>query len=618
MRRLLAELQRRNVFRAGVTWLVATWVVLQVVNNVSGPLGLPAWFATLVIVIAALGLPVTLVVAWLFELTPEGIKLTTAIDPAESLRPTGARRLDRVLIVVLAAAVGVLLVERLVVPAERSNVSAQVATPVATSPVPAAGAAPSQRSALPNSVAVLPLENLSPRPDDAYVAAGIHEEILNQLAKLKALNVIARTSVLRYADGSRSASEIGNELNVEAVLEGSVRYSGERIRVTTQLVSASTNVQLWSETYDRAFADIFAVESDIAANVARALQAELTREEQARLARVPTRSTEAYAYYLRAQQQLGTMDERLVLLDLALSLDPGFALAHGLKAAFLSNALFNAVGAAAVAPAARGDLERRMREHIGRALDGNPEEFSAHYALGTLEMAQWHWRAAREAFERGIATATIPASLYQPLVLHAIEGRHDDALRLAERARDLEPGSAFGYLMTGIAHGYAHRYDAAAADLRRSVELEPVNPLQQSWLAFVETARGDPAALAELQRAERLLATRPVARLRLLPELAQAYAKLGRAADAARLFAEIELLGRDQDLGAGGWAQAYIAIGDLDRALAQLNVAARRVRNREIDSGFINLMDVQTNLLADPVLEQPAFVAVRAALMPRE
>jgi TolB-like protein len=210
--------------------------------------------------------------------------------PVES----GGRRIEFALIGLLVLAVGFMLVDSYVLEdsdrlAEVRQTASTVGS-VAETPTPIV--VEESRDVLPNSVAVLPFENLSPDPDNAYFAAGIHEEVLNQLAKIDALNIIARTSMLQYADQTKSIPEIADELNVETVMEGSVRFADDRVLVTAQLIDPVTNSHLWSESYNREFADIFAIQADIAMNIANALEAEFSLEEQAQIEELPTDSPE--------------------------------------------------------------------------------------------------------------------------------------------------------------------------------------------------------------------------------------------------------------------------------------------------------------------------------------
>ncbi len=272
------------------------------------------------------------------------------------------------------------------------------------------------RSVLPHSIAVLPFENFSLDPDNAYYASRIHEEILNQLAKLSALNVIARTSVVEYADTDKSIPEIARELNVETVMEGSVRYVDGRILITVQLIDPETNAHLWSESYNRQFSDIFAIQADIAMRIANALEAEFSLEEQATIDAAPTESPEAYALYLRALDTFGTGDLRTVpsTLNRAIALDPGFANAYALMARYYAEQLLS--GAAGNNP---NEVERLALENADLALSLDPTVAFAHLALGQL---------------------------------HQLNGRAEDALAYYRRAVDLSPDLA-EYIETKL--GYA-------------------------------------------------------------------------------------------------------------------------------------------------------------------
>ncbi len=272
----LGELKRRNVVRVAVAYAIVGWLLIEVSTTVLPLFEAPDWIAQVFAFFVILGFPLSLILSWAYELTPEGIKLERDVVAGERITHVTGRKLDFAIIGALVLALGFVVYNY-------ESGDDEVAV-----------------SVLPNSVAVLPFENLSPDPDEAYFATGLHDEILSQLAKLSNLSVISRTSMLRYADSDLSIPEIARELNVGTVMEGSVRYADDRVRITTQLIDAATDEHLWSETYEREFSDIFAIESDIAMNVANALQAEFSLEEQQRIEEIPTDSPEAYALYLRA------------------------------------------------------------------------------------------------------------------------------------------------------------------------------------------------------------------------------------------------------------------------------------------------------------------------------
>ena len=377
MASIWGELKRRNVARVAVAYGIVAWLLLQVIVSVEAPLSLPDWTDTLVIVFLAIGFVLALFLAWAYELTPLGVKRTKTDPLSESVSKVTGRKLDFVIIGCLVLALGFVLFDDYVLPeTSESN--------VLTGDV------------LPSSVAVLPFENLSPNADDAFFAAGLHEEVLNQLAKLHDLSVISRTSVLRYTDSGLSIPEIAQELNVGTIMEGSVRYASDRVRVTVQLIDAATDEHLWSETYDREFADIFAIETDIALNVVDALEAEFSLEEQQILERPPTTSPAAYRLYLRALAVAGSggrtkglrrraFDWPNLILDQALAIDPQLALAYVKKSS--------------MAPVTAPESARLNAE---KALEIDPNFGLAHFALAAAHTRDWRTVEAREEFERAL------------------------------------------------------------------------------------------------------------------------------------------------------------------------------------------------------------------------
>jgi len=466
-------------------------------------------------------------------------------------------------------------------------------------------------SVLPNSIAILPLENLSPDPDNAYYAAGLHEEILNQLAKLRNLNVISRNSVLRYAENRPPIPEIARELGVAAVMEGSVRFAGERIRVAMQLVDGRSGRNVWSETYESNFGDVFGVESDIARNVAKSLNVEYSRAEQDDLQVLPTGSSEAYALYLQAWNTGGIAVRDDKLLDRAIALDPDFAQAHALKALVNSRRLINIAGTDAVEATQRSKIEEVVRRHALRAIEIDPNVPYAHAALGTMYRYQWYWNAAVEEYLKAVDAMPNDLSARQGLAWSlGWLGRHDEAIEQAQLGIDLNPLNANALYYIAPVYAYAGDYDSAIEVMRRAQQLIPSNPVVQAWLGFMETARRNTdVAIFELRRAEEMMAGNPSTVF--LPEFAHAYSLLGLRQDVDRIYAIImERAQTDDSLGSGTWAQTYIAIGDYDRALEWLEVIATKARNHVIDEATLNVLHLKMNYMNDPVLRQPRFVEV--------
>jgi TolB-like protein len=275
------ELRRRNVFKVGAAYLVAAWLLAQLVGLVEEPLALPSWFDTAVLVFLAVGFPIALLLAWAYEVTPEGIKKTRHVPLEESIRGLTGQKLNYIVTGLLVLAVALLAVDSYVLrgragPRDTENRAALQAAAEATLAPPAPA-----RDVLPSSIAVLQCDNFSTDPDNAFFAASLHEEMLNQLVKLRNLNVIARTSVLQYSGTERpSITQIANELRVASVMECSVAYGDDRIVISVQLINGDTGVHVWSERYNREFKDVFGIQADIAMNVANVLAVEFSAEEQ--------------------------------------------------------------------------------------------------------------------------------------------------------------------------------------------------------------------------------------------------------------------------------------------------------------------------------------------------
>ena len=607
------ELRRRNVFKVGVAYAIVAWLVLQVAAIAFPALHLPAWTVTFVTALLLLGIPVALLLAWAYEVTPEGIKRTREVPHGQSITHLTGQKLNYIVTALLVVAVAFIAVDNYVLSKrvsleEARPASAEAPQAAAASPAPAQSRAP---SVLPNSVAVLPFENLSPNKDDAYFAEGIHEEILNYLAKLKSLNVISRTSVVRYANTDKPIQEIAKELNVETVMEGSVRYANDRVRVTTQLIDAATGSHLWSEAYERPFKDIFAIQADIAMNVANALKATFSREEQQRIETPPNVSAGTYALYLQWLNLVATGNQgtqALALLDQMIARDPKFATPYGLKAVTYASLLINTTFGSAGNPK---DTEALVRESAGRALALDPNDRQAAGALAVIDLFNWRWAGAREAYERNYAATGRAGSYFN--WFNSWTGRKLRAVEITRHEVALNPLDWVANWNLGIVLLYAGDADAAATAFRRGIELAPALSLQHSWLAWAEIARGNPEeAGRELELVERLLGENRT--IISLVDTVYSYGRIGRKADAQRVFAEIQTLAAKQDIGAGGWAAVYLGIGDRQKALEQLELGAQRAHDKVLDQGFFTLMNIRMDVTRDPVLEQPEFVAVRNRL----
>src|SRR5207245_5539480 len=272
-----SELKRRNVYKVAIAYAVVAWLLMQVATQVFPFFEIPNWAVRLVVLLLVIGFPVALILAWAFELTPEGIKRTES--PEIEVRSAQSRGRVLIYIVIIAGAISVSLF----------FLGQHTATSKRSGLVEVPG----------KSIAVLPFENLSGNPENAYFTDGIQEEILMRLAKVADLKVVSRTSTVRYKSSPESLGEIAKQLGVANVLEGSVQRTADRVHVTVQLIKAANDAHLWADAYDRKLTDIFAVESEIAKTIAETLQAKLTGSDQNAIATQPTQNTEAYTLYLK-------------------------------------------------------------------------------------------------------------------------------------------------------------------------------------------------------------------------------------------------------------------------------------------------------------------------------
>ena len=324
-RSFFAELKRRNVYKVAVAYVIVGWLLLQAASILFPTFEAPAWVMKVFVSVIILGFPVALILAWAFELTPEGIKRAEDVLPNESIRRKTGRKLVGITVALAVIAAGLLAFQFL-----RPKSSNKA--PLSTASAPPATAAP--LAIAEKSIAVLPFESLSEEKANTYFAEGIQEEILTRLAKIAELKVISRTSTQQYQSKPGNLSEIAKQLGVANILEGSVQKAGDQVRVNVQLINAQTDAHLWADTYDRKLTDIFGVESEIAKSIAESLQAKLTGGEEQGLAVKPTNNPKAYDAYLRGLAAEGqllhsvyAMEKAAGFYEQAVQLDPAFALA---------------------------------------------------------------------------------------------------------------------------------------------------------------------------------------------------------------------------------------------------------------------------------------------------
>jgi TolB-like protein len=427
-----AELRRRNVFRVAIAFIIVAWLLLQVVDILVPMLALPEWVGRFVLLLLVIGFPIALLFAWAFELTAEGVKLEKNVDRSESITHNTGRKLNFVIIGVLLAALGVSMYANFdeepapESPLQRANDEAIEDT--ATSSQPA-------------SIAVLPFANRSADKSDEFFVDGMHDDLLTQLAKISALKVISRTSVLQYRDTEKSMKTIGDELGVTTLLEGGVQRAGNRIRINVQLIDAATDEHLWAETYNRELTaeNILEIQEEMSLKIADSLHAALSPEEKKRVSSRPTESLRAYEAYLIGRQRLATrnlddVEDSIQYFELAIAEDENFAQAYASMAE--ARMVQNNNGVLS--------LERMLdyvRPLVAKAKNINQDlgiVYNVMAALaeyeGDLDLAETYYQKAIE-----VAPGYITAYIWLGLFHQNFTGDFEEALRLYGMARELDP-----------------------------------------------------------------------------------------------------------------------------------------------------------------------------------
>ncbi len=482
-RRFLGELQRRNVYRVAVTYTVVSWVLIQIATQVFPFFSIPNWATRIVILLLLLGFPVALILAWAFEITPEGIKRTEEVPPHESIRHHTGRKLLAVAAVATAVALGLVVVQH-------SRRSAETEGQNALRPVTA-------ESVPEKSIAVLPFSNLSAEKENAFFTDGIQEEILTNLSKVADLKVISRSSVIAYKAGNpRNVREIGRQLGVAYVVEGSVQRANDRLRVTAQLIDTRTDAHQWAEHYDRGLEDVFAIQTEVAQAIARQLEAKLSPREKAAI-EPSTRDLGAFDLYLRAKELIKTFHdtpnwkETLIqavrLLDEALARDQNFVLAYCWRA----NAHDNLYWFDLDQTPARLEMAQAS---VDRALALAPDSGEAHLAQA---LVFYHGKRDydRAFAELALANRTLPnsADVYSLSGFIARrQGRWEDALKNLEKAFALDPRNPRIVNGLSLVYDFMRRYDDEEALFARAAVANP-GTLNYSQLvrAQIQLQRGE-------------------------------------------------------------------------------------------------------------------------------
>jgi TolB-like protein len=572
-----SELKRRNVIRVAVLYAVASWVLLQVGELLFGALGVPPWGIRLLFALLLLGLPLALIFAWVYELTPEGLKREQDIARETSVTAHTARKLDLIVIVLLVCAVGLVLAERF-----RGH-AGTASTPSPTSQA-AMIAPPGSASAV--SIAVLPFVNMSEDKANEYFSDGLTEELLNVLANVPGLRVIARTSSFAYKGKDAKIADVARDLNVDNVLEGSVRKAGVRVRITTQLIRAADSSHLWSETYDRDVNDIFAVQDEISKEVVDALKVRLLQAKASVQETGGTHAPEAYEAYLqgRFQKNKGeaedTLRAALSAFEEAIRIDPGYARAYVGKAGTLSSLASNAY-----MPYDTGF--RQSRDASMRAIELAPDLAEGYLSLSFVQAAvDLDLKASKVSAERALQLNPGSFDVQQSYAgFQSSLGNHEAAIEAAKKAIELDPLAPQAYLALSSALTNARQYEKAESAARRAVALAADRSSVHGQLGTVLLMLGRPdEALAEFDL-ERVQWQRMTGR-------ALVFATKGEKGQAR---AELAAMLKAKNIGEAAsyqYAQINARLDDRDEAFRWL-AKAREIR----DPGLTG------NVFVDPILD---------------
>jgi adenylate cyclase len=423
---LLSEIKRRSVAKVGIAYAATGWILVDIASVLFPIFGAPTWVLRVLTTLVILGFPVALIISWIYELTPEGLQRTSDL-PTETPPRAGGRRLDYVIVGLLVFALATFVLDRWVLVRHEGAAPAKTAAAV---PEPVSGSGPAQAAL--TAVAVLPFLNLSSDPEQEFFADGLTEELLNRLARIPSLRVAARTSSFHFKDRNPELREVGSALHVGTVVEGSVRRSTDRLRVSAQLIDVASGYELWSETYDRQLTDVFAIQDDIIAEIVRALSVHFGDVETD-----PTRARpvdpEVYQLVLRGRfhwnkRSPDALAEAAELFHEATQRDPEYAPAYaGLADTYLSQYDYGMLS--------WEDSTVKARAAASKALELDDRLAEAHVSLAHILMHEWAWQKAESEFHRAMELnpSYVVAYHWYALCLTAL-GRVDEAVAAMQQA----------------------------------------------------------------------------------------------------------------------------------------------------------------------------------------
>src|SRR6266536_2434286 len=560
-RHFISELGRRNVYKVAVAYAVVGWLLVQVTTQVFPIFEIPNWALRLIVLAIVIGFPIALVLAWAFELTPQGLKRTEDVDVAPQKR---AKSHVWIYVVVLGAALslGLFFFGRYTA---RYNAVPRSASEELRrdklSEAAATGSIPQK------SIAVLPFVNMSADKNDEYLSDGMTEELINVLSKVPGLRVPGRTSCFAFKGKNEDDifRKVGEQLHVNSVLEGSVRKAGDKLRITAQLINVADGYHLWSEDYDGDVRDIFAFQSNVAQRVVEALQVKLGVEAARALSKKPTENPEAHRLYLLGRYEFGKYSEAgwassIRYYEQALKLDRNYALAYcGLADTY-------AYMGGVMMPSKEAVLKEK--EFAQRSLELDPELPEAHLSLACAFGGAFDWRNAQIEFDRAIELNPNLAWAYEIYAWFLGGfGRLDEAIAKDKKAIELDPLNSFFQSALAYFLYHARRYDDAIVQIKKTLELDPASTLGRHLLGCCLLWKGDTAgAIAEFQRSKIVVTGAWYQGL-----LGYAYAISGDRPKAEQMLRELEEMAKRQYVSSTAFAMIHLGLGEKEKALDWLD-----------------------------------------------
>ena len=559
-RYFFAELKRRNVIRAASLYLVGAWLLVQVAGTVLPMFGAPDWLPRSIVIILAIAFVPAVIFSWVFELTPHGLKRDEDVPPEQSIAPQTGRRMDRIIIAVLLLALGYFAFDKFMLAPKREAALANT-TGVARSP--------NESRVSAKSIAVLPFDNLSHDPENAYFSEGVQDEILTRLAKTAELKVVSRTSTQRFKGAPNDLRQIAQQLGVTNILEGSVQKANDQVRVNVQLINALSDEHLWAETYDRKLTDIFAVESEISKTIAEKLEAKLTGVAEKVLASRPTENPEAHQLYLKGRyfwnrRTTENLKKAGEYFQQAIALDPTYALAyagladvHTLMPIYAATAPRDEIPKALVAARKAVELDDTLAE--------------AHTALANALAENVQFAPAEREFRRALELNPGYATAHQWFGETLLGlGRFQEAVDELRRAQELDPLSLIINSAFAETLGSAGRTEDAVVQLHKVLDMDPTFYPAQFILGLVLETKGDLEA-ARVQYEKVSPETRTPAHLAIL---ARIHIVSGRRDEGHGILTQLTERARHGYIPSYPLAVIHLALGEKEEALTLLENSA--------------------------------------------